>query len=111
MPFDKNSGDSKGFCFVSFEMAEEALRCFSELDNKVVFGRILHLRPSFKQPEKEGQENQQELEKEKEQEDIDREKSSYKKMKKVEMRKKLEDQTNWNTLFLNPNSILESISA
>lgn len=27
------------------------------------------------------------------------------------MRKKLEDQTNWNTLFLNPNSILESIAS
>lgn len=41
---------------------------------------------------------------------MEREKSSYKKMKKVEMRKKLEDKTNWNTLFLNPNSILEAIS-
>jgi hypothetical protein len=26
------------------------------------------------------------------------------------MRKKLDDTTNWNTLFLNPNTILEHIS-
>ena len=29
----------------------------------------------------------------------------------MEMRKKLKDETNWNTLFLNPNTILESISS
>ncbi len=26
------------------------------------------------------------------------------------MRQKLNDQTNWNTLFLNPNTILERVS-
>jgi multiple RNA-binding domain-containing protein 1 len=34
-------------------------------------------------------------------------KTSYKKKKRIEMRKRLEDTTNWNTLFLNPNTLLE----
>lgn len=43
--------------------------------------------------------------------EIDREKSSYKKQKKAELKRKLKDETNWNTLFLNPNTILESIGS
>ena len=38
------------------------------------------------------------------------EKSSYKKEKKKQMIAKLNDTSNWNTLFLNPNSILEAIA-
>ena len=34
------------------------------------------------------------------------EKTSYKKEKKKEMRSKLNDTTNWNTIFLNPNTVL-----
>ncbi|EGR30188.1 rbd protein, putative [Ichthyophthirius multifiliis] len=34
----------------------------------------------------------------------------FKKKKKFELKQKLKDDSNWNTLFLNPNSILETIS-
>jgi multiple RNA-binding domain-containing protein 1 len=37
-------------------------------------------------------------------------KTSYKKKKRIEMRKRLEDTTNWNTLFLNPNTLLEHMA-
>lgn len=43
--------------------------------------------------------------------DMNEEKSSYQKKKKREMRQKLHDTTTWNTLFLNPNTILERMSA
>jgi len=46
LPKDKEN-NFKGFCFVTFSTAEEAMHCFSELDNKIVFGRILHLKPAF----------------------------------------------------------------
>jgi multiple RNA-binding domain-containing protein 1 len=42
--------------------------------------------------------------------DATEEKSSFKKKKKREMREKLNDTTNWNTLFLNPNTILERMA-
>ncbi len=46
MPKDK-TGTFRGFAFVQYDKSEEALRAFSELDNKVQFGRILHIRPSY----------------------------------------------------------------
>lgn len=68
-------------------------------------GRILHVRPAYEEDKKLDvpQFNQQE-------QNILQETSSYKISKKKDMLGKLDDQTNWNTLFLNPNSILESIS-
>lgn len=85
------------------------MRAFAELDNKVVFGRIIHIKPSLEdigEMIKTGKEAEyQEKIKEKYGETIE-EKSSYKKKKKREMRDKLNDTTTWNTLFLNPNTIL-----
>lgn len=34
---------SKGFAFVEYGIEEEAIRAFAETNNKVVFGRILHV--------------------------------------------------------------------
>lgn len=77
------------------------MRAYAELNNRIVMGRILHLKPAFEddkpqevlpiQPE--AVEN-----------------SSYKKSKRKDMLNRLEDQTSWNTLFLNPNSILEAVA-
>lgn len=39
-------GKTKGFAFVTYDLPEEALRAFHELDNQVMFGRILHLKPA-----------------------------------------------------------------
>jgi multiple RNA-binding domain-containing protein 1 len=40
-------GKNKGYCFLTFEKSEEALRAFAECDNKVAFGRIIHVKPSL----------------------------------------------------------------
>lgn len=40
-------GKNKGYFFITFEKSEEALRVFAECDNKVFFGRILHIKPSL----------------------------------------------------------------
>lgn len=42
---------------------------------------------------------------------METEKTSFKKAKKIDMLKKLEDPTSWNTLFLNPNTIVESMAS
>lgn len=39
-------GRTKGFVFITFQLPEEAMRAFSEIDNKVFFGRILHVKPA-----------------------------------------------------------------
>jgi multiple RNA-binding domain-containing protein 1 len=34
-------------------LPEEAVRAFTELDNKIILGRILHVRPAFKNDKEE----------------------------------------------------------
>jgi RNA recognition motif-containing protein len=46
LPKDEN-GSLKGYGFITYEKPEEALRAFSELDNKIVFGKILHIKPAL----------------------------------------------------------------
>jgi len=45
-PKDKE-GNFKGFAFVSYSDESEAMRAYAELDNKVIFGRFLHIRPAY----------------------------------------------------------------
>ena len=40
-------GKTKGFAFITYELPGEAMRAFHELDNKVMFGRILHIKPAI----------------------------------------------------------------
>lgn len=77
MPKGKG-GVFRGFAYVTYSSSGESMRAFSELDNKILFGRILHIRPSFKEDEKEAK-----LEEPKTQKELDYEKSSYKKHRKV----------------------------
>jgi multiple RNA-binding domain-containing protein 1 len=70
---------------VSFEKSEEAMRAFSQVDNKILFGRIVHVKPAMEDvgsliknaKEAEFEQNV----KEKYGDNLD-EKSSYKKQKK-----------------------------
>jgi len=40
-------GKFKGFAYICYQNSEEAIRAFAELDNKIVLGRYLHIRPAF----------------------------------------------------------------
>ena len=46
-------GTLTGFCFVTYSLPEEAIRAYSELDNRIVMGRIMHVRPAFEEDKKE----------------------------------------------------------
>ena len=41
---------------------------------------------------------------------VEKEKTSFKKFKKAELLKKIYDQKNWNSLFINPNTVLAKMS-
>ena len=43
---------NKGYCYVNYSSNEEAILAFSELDNKIVWGRILHIRPAYQEQNK-----------------------------------------------------------
>ena len=76
MPKDKE-GKFKGFAYISYGNETEALRAFSDLDNKIIMGRILHVRPAFVDESK--------VRKEEYKKNIENEKSSYKRSKKVNL--------------------------
>jgi multiple RNA-binding domain-containing protein 1 len=41
---------------------------------------------------------------------VEKEKTSFKKFKKAELLKKIYDQSNWNSLFINPNTVLAKMA-
>ena len=109
-------GKNKGYCFIHYTRPEEALRAYSTLNNTIVFGRIIHIQPALqdigdiitKGKEDAYQQKMKELYGDDYLKEED--KTAYKKKKKREMREKLNDDTSWNTLFLNPNTLLESMA-
>ena len=99
---------SKGFGYVSFEDENDAIRAFAELDNTIVFGRIIHMKPSY---ESRKSVYTKDKEKDKKAEGgVKSEVSSYKRVKKEEFQKNLEDDASWNSLFLNPNTVMEYVA-
>lgn len=92
---------SKGIGFVSFEEETDAARALASLDNQIVFGRIMHVefseKPRREQYRYDDPSNP----------NFNSEKSSFKRVKKARLMEKLQDDTNWNSLFLNPNTVLD----
>jgi multiple RNA-binding domain-containing protein 1 len=70
-----------------------------------VFGRILRLNFA-----REARRNKFRNENENMKKKIESEKTSFKKIKKAELLKKVYDQTNWNSLFINPNTVLAKMA-
>jgi len=102
-------GQSLGYGFITFANEDSVIRAIAELDNRVVFGRIIHIKRCLKQTKSEetgGQLGIDELKQQK----IDKEKSSFKKVKKAKFMERLHEGENWNSSFLNPNTILERMA-
>lgn len=96
---------NKGYCYVSYENNQDCLLAFSELDNRVVWGRILHVRPSYQ--EKTSHNQYQAYYDSLKTGRAEQEGSSFKKLKK---KSQLDYKTNWSTLFLNQNTILSYVA-
>ena len=99
------SGRSKGLGFIGYQTENSSIKAIANLDNKIIFGRILHVDQCFKRkevPRFDLEQNKKEM--------IENEKSSFKKLKKARILEKLNDSTSWNSFFLNPNTIIEKIS-
>ena len=102
VPKDK-SGNSKGMAYISYEDPNDAIQAMHKMDNKIRLGRILHIKQAFKA--------KRDLYKEDEKKEVvQTEKSSYKKVKRNTFMRKLDDTSSWNTLFLNPNTVMDAVS-
>ncbi|XP_065663614.1 probable RNA-binding protein 19 isoform X2 [Hydra vulgaris] len=89
LPIDKNSNKTTGFAFVTFMLADHAIKAMSKLDGSIFEGRILHILPGKSKKVKEEDNTQS---------------SSYK--IKQEAKKKLQTH-NWNALFLGQNAVVD----
>ena len=57
LPIDETTDKPKGFCFVEYQMPENAVKALNALDGTIFMGRILHIlpgkerdKPAFTQP-------------------------------------------------------------
>ncbi|CAD8151954.1 unnamed protein product [Paramecium octaurelia] len=99
-------GDPR-FLLCQYQLPEEAARAFTELDNKIVLGRIFLFIPAFKE-DKEEQFKIGIIIKQRENH-FPRKKSSYKKFKKQQMLETYLMILHHRLLFLNPITIIEGI--
>lgn len=103
----------KGYGFVTYSQAAESLRAFAELDNKIIYGRILHVKPALEDiggliKSKKEEEYQRRIREKFG--DPEEDPTSYKKKQKIEMRQRLDDTTSWNTLFMNPDTLIKHMA-
>lgn len=96
------NGQSAGYGFITFEDSNVCIRTLHEFDKKSVFGRVIHVAQCRKSPNSAIKNTFASK--------IEAEKTTFKKIKKKEMIEKLNDDVNWNSSFLNPNTILERMS-
>ena len=90
LPFDSQKHRPKGFAYVKFQATESAVEAFEKLDRSVFKGRLLHIIQAKKRPtpiiEPKGT-------------------SSYKKALSIRLKELAKDPSNWNTLFLNQDTV------
>lgn len=90
MPIDNFSKKQKGFAYILCMFPEKALKAFTELDGTIYQGRMLHILPAKSK---------------REQDENDHASTSFKSKKDAETKKKAQSSHNWNTLFINQNSV------
>ena len=88
MPIDNFSKKPKGFAYITCMFPEKALQAFNNLDGTVYQGRMLHILPAKSKTEAE-----------------ELEEKNFKQKKQVDLKKKAQSSHNWNTLFINQNSV------
>ena len=95
LPIDSYTKKQKGFAFVTFVFPEHAVKALAELDKSDFQGRLIHLIPAKAKP------------------DVvippfaDEEKTSFKKQKQKEKKSEAQSSHQWNTLFINANTVAD----
>lgn len=101
-------GEALGISYVTFKETEGAISAFASLDKTFFQGRKLHIFPSQKKPPKEESQFPENREKfdPKQQE----ERSEFKKDKEATLKLNFDDETNWNYLFMNQDTVATSMA-
>ncbi|RZF45568.1 hypothetical protein LSTR_LSTR010969 [Laodelphax striatellus] len=97
VPADRHTRQTKGFAHITFLMPEHAVTAHTELDGKILHGRMLHLLPG-----KAKTTNQEE--------DDEQEGGQYKQKKAKKQKETATHAYNWNTLFMGQNAVADLIA-
>ena len=104
-------GTPLGIAYVTFKETEGAITCFATLDKTYFQGRKLHIMPAKEKPkptEEEAAAKKEREERWRENRDKEREaggKSSFQEDKEKTLKVNFDDETNWNYLFLNQDTV------
>ena len=115
VPLDKQTGKNKGFAFVLFVNAADAVKAFSALDGSVFQGRLLHIIPARAAPNDARRlaQQQQKLKQKmaKGDEDEDSGKSKFKEQAEEKQRALAQNPFNWNALFMRQDAVADAMSS
>lgn len=98
VPMDSKTLKAKGFAYILFNSADDAVEAFKELDGKTFQGRLLHILPA--QPKRENKLDEFDL-------------KDLPLKKQRELRRKAEaarQQFSWNSLYMNSDAVMESVA-
>jgi len=112
IPFRKGGGGvTLGIAYVNFKDTEAAISSYASLDKSYFQGRKLHIMPSQKKPPKEErpERTQEEIDEWKRKKDEARE-SEFKDQKSKTLKLNFDEETNWNYLFMNQDTVATSMA-
>ncbi|XP_063769363.1 probable RNA-binding protein 19 [Pseudophryne corroboree] len=95
-PIDKLTKKPKGFAFVTFLIAEHAVKAYADVDGQIFQGRMLHVLPSTAKKEEEGE--------------VGADSAGYKKQKALKNKANSSSSHNWNTLFMGTSAVADVIA-
>eukprot|EP01022_Parablepharisma_sp_SALTPOND_P000849 TRINITY_DN105141_c1_g1_i1.p1 TRINITY_DN105141_c1_g1~~TRINITY_DN105141_c1_g1_i1.p1 ORF type:complete len:883 (-),score=168.68 TRINITY_DN105141_c1_g1_i1:5214-7862(-) len=127
IPKDYSTGAGKGYAYVAYSTAESAIDAFAHLDKTIFQGRKLHILPAQKKPVQASSglvravvaaDQEKQTEEAKAPENAEpyieqkkrKEKSTYKAKKAEELKRNYDEETNWNYLFINPNTVASAMA-
>ena len=105
VPIDKQTGRNKGFAFVLFVNAADAVKAFSALDGAVLQGRLLHIIPARAAPS-----DARRLAQEAKRGGAPGS-SQFKEQAAAKQRALAQNPFNWNALFLRQDAVADAMSS
>lgn len=95
---DTRTGQSKGFAYIQFKDADDAIRAYIELDKQIFQGRLLHILPA-------------DAKKSHRLDEFDLKNMPLKKQRELKKKAQASRQTfAWNSLFMNQDAVLSSVA-
>lgn len=96
---DTRTGKSKGFAYIQFENAKDAVKAYIQLDKQIFQGRLLHILPA-------------DTKKEHKLDEFELKNMPLKKQRLMKKKYEASKQDfSWNSLYMNSDAVLESVAA